>query len=167
MIDSEAAARYPGFAGIEYAHVRRVAFPDFEWRVFEEPSRGRRLERPLAAARVALVGTAGAFLRDQPAFSLGHDGDPSFREIPADAEEICLAHVGYDVRRARRDADVVFPLGLLRELAAGGTIGELAPRHYSFMGYVPKTGPLVSETGPEVARRLRADGVDLVLLVPS
>lgn len=167
MIDSKASGRYPGFAGLEYAHVRRVAYPSFEWRVCDEPSRGRRLERPVEAARVALVGTAGAFLRGQPAFSLGHDGDPSFREIPADAETIRLAHVGYDVPRARKDPDVVFPLALLRDMAAAGAIGELAPRCYSFMGYVPEAEPLLSDGGPEVARRLRADGVDLVLLVPS
>lgn len=167
MTDAQASERYPGFAGVEYAHVRRVAYPGFEWREFDAPSRRLRLERPVETARVALVGTAGAFMRGQPPFSLGTDGDPSFREIPADADAIRLAHVGYDVPRARKDPDVVFPLALLRTLAAERVIGELAPRCYSFMGYVPDTGPLLSDSGPEVARRLRADGVDLVLLVPS
>jgi len=159
--------QFAGFAGVEYAHVRRVAYPSFEWRVFDQPPPRRRLERPIEAARVALVGTAGAFLPGQPAFSRGDDGDPSFREIPADAERIRLAHVGYDVPRARKDPDVVFPLALLRRLAAEGAIGELAPWAYSFMGYVPEAQPLLSDGGPEVARRLRADGVDLVLLVPT
>ena len=160
------AGRYPGFAGVEYAHVRRTR-PSFDWRTFDQPSPRHRLERSPAAARVALVGTAGAFVRGQPAFSLGKDGDPSFREIAADAEAIRLAHVGYDLSRARRDPDVVFPVALLRDLANEGAIGELAPRCYSFMGYVPDTGPLLADSGPEVARRLRADDVDLVLLVPS
>ena len=161
------AGRYPGFAGVEYAYVRRVAYPSFDWRTFEQPSPRHRLDRSPAAARVALVGTAGAFMRGQPSFALGHDGDPSFREIPAAAEAIRLAHAGYDVSRARRDPDVVFPLALLRDLATDGAIGEFAPRCYSFMGYVPEAGPLLADTGPEVARRLRADNVDLVLLVPS
>lgn len=160
-------ARYAGFAQVELDYVRRVAYPTFDWTRFDEPSPRRRLERPVARARVALVGTAGAFLRGQRAFSLGDDGDPSFREIPADAEAIRLAHVGYDVPRARRDPDVVFPLALLRELTREGRIGEIAPHSYSFMGYVPEPGQLLAESGPEVARRLRSDGVDLVLLVPS
>jgi len=167
MTQAQPSRRFPGFAGVEYEHVRRTVYPGFEWRVIGEPSPRRRLERPVDASRVALVGTAGAFLRGQPAFSLGPGGDPSFREIPADAERLRLAHVGYDVPRARKDPDVVFPLALLRELAADGAIGELAPRNYSFMGYVPDSRPLLSDSGPEVARRLGADGVNLVLLVPS
>jgi D-proline reductase (dithiol) PrdB len=167
VTETEASGRYPGFAGVEYDCVRRVAYPSFDWRVFDEPSRRHELKRPIETARVALVGTAGAFLRGQPAFSLGNDGDPSFRQIPADAQAIRLAHVGYDVPRARKDPDVVFPLALLRELVADAAIGELSPYCYSFMGYVPDSEPLLSDSGPEVARRLRSDGVDLVLLVPS
>lgn len=167
MSKSSPSPQLVGFAAVEYAYVRRVSYPSFEWRSFDQPSPRHRLQRPIDTARVALVGTGGAYLPGQPGFSLGHDGDPSFREIPADAERIRLAHVGYDVPRARKDPDVVFPLALLRNLAAEGAIGELAPRAYSFMGYVPDAEPLLSDSGPQVARRLRADGVDLVLLVPT
>jgi len=167
MTQEQPSRRFAGFAGVEHAYVRSKVYPGFEWEVFDHPSPRRRLERPIEAARVALVGTAGAFLPGQPAFSLGPGGDTSFREIPAGAQKIRLAHVGYDVPRARKDPDVVFPLALLRALAADGAIGELAPRNYSYMGYVPDAEPLLCDSGPEVARRLRADGVDLVLLVPS
>ncbi len=159
--------RYRGFAQVERDYVRRVAYPTFEWMVFAEASPRRRPGVPLERARVALVGTAGAYLRGQRPFSLGNEGDPSYRELPAETEQIRLAHVGYDLGRARRDPDVVFPLALLRRLAAAGTIGELAPRAFSFMGYSPDTGPLLRETGPAVARELLADAVDLVLLVPA
>jgi hypothetical protein len=98
MIDSKAAARYPGFAGIEYAHVRRVAFPAFEWR-------GRVPARP-----------AGVLAGPRRRSIVPRD--------PPDAEESRLAHVGYDVPRARKDADVVFPLALLRELVAGDKGGQ-------------------------------------------
>ena len=167
MMGRDPRARYSGFAQVELDHVRRVAYPTFDWTRFDEPSPRRRLERPVSRARVALVGTAGAFVRGQRPFSLGDEGDPSFREIPADAEEIRLTHVGYDVARARRDPDVVFPLALLRALVREHRIGQLAQRGYSFMGYVPETEPLLTESGPEVARRLCSDEVDLVLLVPS
>lgn len=167
MPDPVEPQRYHGFAQVEYEHVRRVVYPTFEWRLFQQPSKRRTLEKPVERARVALVATAGASIRGQPPFSLGPEGDASFREIPADADAIQLSHVGYDVPRARRDPDVVFPLALLRTLANERHIGQLAPRSYSFMGYVPEADELLSTTGPEVARRLCADEVDLVLLVPS
>ncbi len=122
---------------------------------------------PLERARVALVGTAGAYRASQRPFALGREGDSSYREIPAETTEIRLAHGGYDSRRAARDPDVVFPLALLRRLAAEGVIGELNQRTYSFMGYIPDTAPLLQESGPAVARELAADAVDLVLLVPA
>lgn len=159
--------RYPGFAQVEYEHVRRHFYPGFQWVVFDAPSPRNPRAVPLQQARVALVGTAGAFVRGQPQFSLGNDGDPSVREIPADTERIRLAHVGYDVPRARRDPDVVFPLALLRQLAGEGAIGDLAPRAFSFMGYIPDPGPLLRRTAPAVARELVADAADLVLLVPA
>lgn len=159
--------RYRGFAQVEYDYVRRTVYPAFEWAVFAEASPRRRLEVPLERARVALVATAGAYLPGQRPFSLGDDGDPSYREIPAGSEELRLAHVGYDLRRTRRDLDVVFPLELLRQLAAEGAIGRLAPRAFSFMGYVPEPSSLLRETGPAVASELLADAVELVLLVPA
>lgn len=159
--------RYRGFAQVEYEYVRRRIYPTFDWTAFEEPSPSRRMERPPERLRIALVATAGAYLPEQPPFDLGKGGDSSYRELPADAPELRFAHVGYDTRRADEDPDVVFPLPLLRRLAVEGEIGELAPRAFSFMGYIPETEPLLHETGPDVAAKLLADAVDLVLLVPS
>jgi D-proline reductase (dithiol) PrdB len=159
--------RYRGFAQVEYEYVRRRVYPTFDWTASDESSPRRLLKRPLEQSRVALVATAGAHLPGQPAFDLGKGGDSGYREIPADAPELRFAHVGYDTRRADEDPDVVFPLSLLRRLAAEGEIGELAPRAFSLMGYIPETEPLLHQTGPEVARKLLADAVDLVLLVPS
>lgn len=159
--------RYEGFAQVEFDHVRRRVYAPFDWTTFDEPSPRRRLQRALERSRVALVGTAGAHLPDQPAFDLGKQGDAGYRELPADAQELRFSHSGYDTRRAAEDPDVVFPLALLRRLASEGVIGELAPRAFSFMGYIPETAPLLSKTGPEVARKLVADAVDLALLVPA
>lgn len=159
--------RYRGFAQVEYEYVRQRVYPSFDWRTFESPSPRVRPVRPIARARVALVASAGAHLPEQPAFALGANGDASYRELPADAAQLRFAHVGYDTRRARQDPDVVFPLGLLRELAGDGEIGAMAPRAFSFMGYVPEPELLLDRSGPEVAAKLLADSVDLVLLVPS
>jgi hypothetical protein len=47
-----------------------------------------------------------------------------------------------------------------------GAIGELAPRHVSLMGSITAPGRLVKKTLPVVVDGLRADHVDVVLLVP-
>lgn len=158
---------YRGFALVEYEHVRREILPDFDWAGFDTPSPRTRPSRPLSEARVALISTAGAHLPGEPRHAGGPDGDHTYREIPSDAVEVALHHGGYDTKRARLDPDVVFPLNLLRTLAAEGVIGEVAPTAYGFMGYIPHTAPLLAETGPEVARALIGDAVDLALLVPA
>ena len=159
--------RYRGFAQVEHDYVRERVYPLFDWTTFAEPSPRHRPTRPLQEARIALVATAGAHLPSQPAFLRGRSGDAGYREIPAASDELRFSHVGYDTRRSEADPDVVFPLALLRQLAAEGEIGELAPRLFSFMGYIPEPGRLLEESAPEVARELLADAVDLVLLVPS
>jgi D-proline reductase (dithiol) PrdB len=160
------AAMYEGFAQVEYEFVRAVAYPTFEWAQFDVPSPRNRLTGPVSSARVALVSSGGAHLPDQPSFSLRLSGDHSCREIPRNTGEVVLSHT-YDVTEARTDPDVVFPLALLRRLAADGFIGEVAPTAFSFMGYIPAHDRLLDEAGPELARRLTAADVDLALLVPA
>lgn len=158
--------RYDGFAQVEYEFVREVAYPTFEWAAFDEPSPRHRLEPPLSSARVALVSSGGAHMTSQLRFSLGASGDHSYREIPADAQELVLSHT-YDLREARCDPDVVFPLDLLRRLAVDDVIGDVAPTAFSFMGYIPAHDHILQESGPQVARKLIAESVDLALLVPA
>ena len=50
--------------------------------------------------------------------------------------------------------------------AEAGEIGSVAPPHYSFQGSIPAPGRLMKVTAPEVAGKLKADGVDVVLLTP-
>jgi D-proline reductase (dithiol) PrdB len=59
------------------------------------------------------------------------------------------------------------PLDRLRELQARGVIGQLAPEAYSFMGAIRNPRRLQEETGPQVAERLKAAGVEVVLLTPT
>lgn len=129
-----------------------------------------RLRKSLSACRVALITTAGLHLDDQPAFDMENPlGDWSFREFPRSAgrERFRLSAVQYDRRGVERDLNVLFPLKRLEELAAAGVIGEVAPRHFGFMGYILKTDALVRSTAREVAARLRADAVDAAVLTPA
>ena len=59
--------------------------------------------------------------------------------------------------------NVSFPIDRARELVARGVLGGLGPNHYSFMGALRDPALVASETGPEVGRRLRAEGVDAAL----
>jgi D-proline reductase (dithiol) PrdB len=51
-------------------------------------------------------------------------------------------------------------------LSQDGTIGEVAPRHLSFMGSITAPLRLTRDYAPDAAEQLRQDGVDVALLVP-
>lgn len=130
------------------------------------------LKKPLAKSAFALVTTGGVHLRDQPPFDMDDpDGDPSYREIPAATEpaDLTITHKYYDHRDADRDLNIVFPLAHFENLAEQGVIGDVAERHYAFMGHIdgPLVSDLVEKTAPEVAGKLAEDGIDCVLLTPA
>jgi D-proline reductase (dithiol) PrdB len=55
----------------------------------------------------------------------------------------------------------------LLELETSGVIGQSAPRHYAFMGYILEPTVLLNESAPAIIAHLQADQVDVVVLVPS
>jgi D-proline reductase (dithiol) PrdB len=130
--------------------------------------------KPLAESTVAMVSTAGmAMVDDRPFDQEGERrdpwwGDPTFRVIPRDATEndVRIYHLHMDNRPAERDLDCAFPLRRLREMEGAGEIGRSAPSHYSFMGYILQPRVLVEESTPAMIRKMRAEQVDVVLLVP-
>jgi D-proline reductase (dithiol) PrdB len=159
------------FTQVEKEFIRQKVLPDFDWTRFDQPTRPTPLDKPITQCRVALVATSGCYLRDsqQPFATKSRTGDDSFRIIPNETSisEISLAHPGYDTRRALQDLDCVFPLALLNRFLEQGKIGAAAPRHFSFMGFIPQTDRLLEEIAPQVGAELQRDQVDLVLLVPS
>ena len=122
----------------------------------------------LSGSRIAIVTTAGLHRRGDRPFG---PGDQSYRVIAADtpAADIVQSHtsLGFDRTAIMRDLNVTFPIDRLRELAAGGVIGGLGPSHYSFMGALRDLPRVEGETGPEVGRRLREEGVDVALITPT
>jgi len=158
------------FAMVEKNYIRQRIYPDFEWVIYPSPSRINPLQKPLHHCTVALVTTAGVHRQDDRPFNLTNRlGDHTVRVIPHDTpfSDLALSHIGYNTKKIRQDINCVFPLERLRELAQESIVGALAPRHFSFMGYIPLTEPLLQETAPAVAAQLQADGVDLVLLIPA
>jgi D-proline reductase (dithiol) PrdB len=130
------------------------------------------MRQELSQSKLALVTSAGLHLRDdRPFISNPKGGDTSYRVIPstAKAAEITQSHasIGFDRTAIYQDINVTLPIDRIRELAARGVIGSVAPNAYSFMGALRNPRGIVEETGPEVARRLQDEGVDVVLLTPT
>jgi D-proline reductase (dithiol) PrdB len=129
------------------------------------------LRKPLAECTVALVTTAGLSLSSQTPFDVTtRMGDTSFREIPGDISpqvlEMNQRSWAFDKTGVLRDRNLAFPLDRLHEMQARGEIGAVATHHYSFMGSIAGPRKLINATAPEVARRLVAENVDVVLLTP-
>ena len=127
-----------------------------------------RPAKPLSACRVAIVTTAGLHRRDDRAFG---PGEQTYRVIAADTPTayILQSHtsLGFDRVAIMRDLNVTFPVDRLRELVARGQLGGLGPNNYSVMGALREASRIEGETGPEVGRRLRDEGVDAVLITPT
>jgi D-proline reductase (dithiol) PrdB len=119
----------------------------------------------LRDARVALISTAGLHRSSDRKFQ-GITNE--YRIIPGDANsaDLVMSHVSVNFDRSgfQRDVNVAFPLERLRALAEAGEIGSVAKWHYSFMGAT--AGEQFAETGAQVAKLLKDDGVTAALLVP-
>jgi D-proline reductase (dithiol) PrdB len=130
------------------------------------------LTKPLSECTLAVVTTAGVHHRDQTPFNMiDRDGDPSYRVIDSarPLETLMITHDYYDHRDADKDINIVFPIERLREFSDKGIIKRTAERHYSFMGHITgqHIATLMNGTAPEVARLLKAEMVDIVLLTPG
>ena len=140
------------------------------------------MHKPLREATIALFSSGGIYGDDQDPYypaeltyeqamrdvRKARERFPSLRAIPADTpvERLRVGHVGYDIRAAQKDINVIFPLTRFRELAQEGSIGALAERNYSYHGLtnIPR---LVQESAPQWAQMLKDDGVDAVFLTPG
>ena len=148
----------------------RLFLKAYPWRRIE-PVPWTPLKKPLAQCRLALVSSAGFVLPGQQPFDdTMRGGDPSFREIPADADLTklidCHRSETFDHTAMRQDPNLAFPLHRVHELATTRCIGSVNCRHLSFMGSITAPGRLIKQTAPEAARWLVEDAVDGALLVP-
>lgn len=145
--------------------MRTYRYRHVDWRP------GTLLRCELSKATVALVTTAGLHLPDQLPFDLSiKGGDTSWRIIPGDAvlASLRISHKSdaFDHSGITQDRNLALPLDRLRELAAAGVVGRVAPRHFSLMGSITSPESLIERSAPEIAAHLADDGVDTVLLTP-
>lgn len=148
----------------------RTLIASYRWRRVS-PVPCARLRKPMPECRVALVTTAGFVPPGAAPFDLARlGGDSTFRPIPRDVvlETLDLQHrsQAFDRRAALEDRNVALPLVPLEALVAAGEVGEVAPRHLSFMGSITAPARLRKEHAPAAADILVADAVDVALLAP-
>jgi D-proline reductase (dithiol) PrdB len=120
----------------------------------------------LEKARLAIITTAGLHTRNDRPFQT--DPNDFYRVIPGDAQanDLVMSHISASFDRSgfQRDWNVVFPLDRLRELEREGIIGSLARFHYSVS--VTHSAEELEAPAREIARLLRKDNVNAVLLLP-
>ena len=123
--------------------------------------------KELSQSKVAMVSTAGLHLRGDKPFT---GGDQSYRVIPSGAPtgDIIMSHtsIGWDHTGFYKDINLAFPVDRMQELAQRSVIGSIGENNYSFMGAQRNPNKMIEETAPDVARRLKAEGVDLVFMIP-
>ena len=148
-----------GFAPYRWAHFVDVPFTPL----------GKSLDR----ARVALITTAAPF---QPKVGDQGPGAPynaaakfyQVYSISTESEpDLRISHIGYDrLHTHAKDINSYFPLARLKEAVAAGRIGTLTPRVQG----APTNRSLrvtVETDAPELLRRVREDGADAAVLVPT
>jgi D-proline reductase (dithiol) PrdB len=124
---------------------------------------------------VALISSGGIALKtDRPFDQEGERrnpwwGDPSYRIIPltAKTEDVRVYHMHIDPGPAEQDLNCLLPIERLEELAVMQKVGRAAASHYSFMGYLLDPHELLEKSIPAIIEHLRADAVDLAILIPA
>lgn len=125
-------------------------------------------ERTLDKSTIAIVTAGGVHLANEDGFNIADElGDLTYRVIPPDVEagHLKVTHHHYDHADADRDINVVFPIDVLRDLAAEGFIGGIARKHIGYMGYTMQLKAMYEGTAPQIANEIdkgsRADAVVL------
>lgn len=155
--------RFPALLNIYVKRAKPVVVEGIPWM----PS-----TKNLRRCKIALLTTAGVHLKSQSPFNMNDpDGDPTYREIPLNTpnSELMITHDYYDHKDADKDINIVFPIDRLKEMRAEGEIREIAEINYGLMGHIDEQHlkTLINVIAPEIAKRLKANNVDAVLLTPG
>src|SRR6266481_2629364 len=116
------------------------------------------LAKPLRQATMGLVTSAGISLKIDPPFDMEREkreptwGDRSFREIPrhTTGDDIDVNHLHINTSYIQEEI-----------------IGRLAPTAYAFYGFQWQSMAFLETAIAPIARKLRLEGVETVLLTPA
>lgn len=135
-----------------------IETPVFESTAFTTPP-------PLGEATVAIVTSASLHHPDDDDFA---PVDTGYRVLDGKRRDYVIGHwsPNFDATGFAVDLNTVFPIDRLDELAADGTIGAVAEEHLAYAGNQFDVTAIRMDSGPAGAKRLRAQGVDVVLFTP-
>ncbi|MGE0484161.1 MAG: hypothetical protein AB7Q81_08465 [Gammaproteobacteria bacterium] len=148
------------------ARYEKLGYTPYRWYEAEDAPPFAAMGRPLAASRLGLLSTSGAYVVGQCAYH--YKDDAGYRAIPSHtaAEDLRFSHITENyLVDPKEDPDCIFPLGTLRGLVADGTVGELADEAFSCMGGVYSQRRVREETAPALLEAFQRQRVDCALLV--
>jgi glycine reductase complex component B subunit gamma len=125
----------------------------------------------LSKARVAVVTDGGLVPRGNPdkiapyaATNWGAYDISALDDLQGENYEV--SHRGYDTRYVEQDPDRLVPVDALRDLEKAGVVGKL---HDCFISTSGLANPLANSRrlGQEIAQKLKAEGVDAVILTST
>jgi len=150
-------------------HYGAMGFPPYKWTI-NDTAPLTRLTKPLSECSVTLLTSGGVSQCAMPGFDPDARNDHRLDKVDGAvcADDFQIHDSYYDHTDADQDINCVFPIDRLRELAAEGTIGSIAPHFWSgFMGRIYNRTKLIEESVPAFVERLREDAVDILAAAPA
>lgn len=150
-------------------HYGSMGFPAYEWTV-NETAPLTRLNKPMGDCRVSMLTSGGISHCTMPGFNPDARNDHRLDEVDQEtsSRDFQINDSYYNHDDADQDINCVFPIDRLREMAADGMIGSIAPRFWSgFMGRIYNRTKLIQESAPAFIEKLREDAVDILVTAPA
>lgn len=127
-----------------------------------EPTPWMPLRKELKYSRLAVVTTAAARLKSEPAFARGGADIREFSVFTAPAE-LEFDDASYPTHEVKKDINVLLPLEPIISLTERRVVGELFEKVTSFYGACQDLGAL-RDAAQRVADSLRAADVDVAMI---
>lgn len=148
------------------ARYESLGYTPYRWYEADSAPPWQPMSKPLAASRLGLLSTSGAYALGQVAYH--YKDDTSIRALPSSiaASDVRFSHITENyLADAKRDPNCILPLSPLRTLVREGVVGELADQVFSCMGGVYSQRRVREEVAPALLDAFRSQQVDCALLV--
>ncbi len=150
-------------------HYGSMGFPSYKW-TENESAPLTRLSKPVSECRVTMLTSGGISHCTMPGFNPDARNDHRLDEVDQDvtSSDFQINDSYYNHDDADKDINCVFPIDRLKEMAADGLVGSIAPRLWSgFMGRIYNRTKLIEESIPAFIEKLREDAVDILVTAPA
>lgn len=156
---------------VDYIQVTRdtydaLGYPPYQWVGNLEPPPFAPLQKSIEESSLALLASGGIYRLGQRAFHFKDDASYRIIDTNVPTDELRITHFAYDVRDARSDPNVVFPLETLRGAVREGRLGALTPQALTFMGGIYSARKVREELAPALVQNVLDQRADIALLVP-